>query len=652
MVGESRQNNQSAWLQAAVLPGMIVILLIAAILFLPSYLDSYLGDDFVQQWRIRKLIGEPLRALNVFNPDWTDWYYRPLQNLWILFNRQLFGLTPAAYYFLQVSWHLVSISLLFRVARGFGAGRLAALLAAGLFSINAEHHLAVDWISSIGIIAATALALGTVVLFNHYLNADQRVRYLVITFLFWLGALLFHETAFLLPIFLIFVWLSHPKRKKADIELTSFAVLAIGIMIIYAWMQLSRANANLSPDSIVAIDNSFLNQFINLGQFLIRIWSGWIGIENANGQITSNLGSTSILFGTASIFCLILAAIVLIKGTRSARLGLIWAGMQVGFIYFVLWSTRPELLGGRHLYSAWAGLSLTIGVAIEKVISNFSASQPAKYKGLNLAQGVVLLLLFSFIFFQYYRVNHSQRSTQALTILIKDLGDQMKSILPEVTDQTRVFAYRFTLSPSYFMPTAGVWYDKPNLTGGDIDTLKKYPFVTSNFYLFDVNGKNLVNLLPGFQEHAKSYLLWREQPISVTQEINGVEVVISPDDFETEVVAGPAGEQRLATCIAVDSGGWVKVEYPVQASEDVSLAASYLSDSDSELRIRLIDESGTIVLPSDINFHSASGPPWTDIEIPLDLNQGESATILLETRSAPGAAIERVCWSNPRMVVD
>jgi len=135
MVGESRQNNQSAWLQAAVLPGMIVILLIAAILFLPSYLDSYLGDDFVQQWRIRKLIGEPFRALNVFNPDWTDWYYRPLQNLWILFNRQLFGLTPAAYYFLQVSWHLVSISLLFRVARGFGAGRLAALLAAGLFSI-------------------------------------------------------------------------------------------------------------------------------------------------------------------------------------------------------------------------------------------------------------------------------------------------------------------------------------------------------------------------------------------------------------------------------------------------------------------------------------------------------------------------------------
>jgi hypothetical protein len=647
MVGETRQNNQSAWLQAAVLPGMIVILLVAVILFLPSYLDSYLGDDFVQQWRIRKLLDEPLQAINVFSPDWTDWYYRPLQNLWMLFNRQLFGLTPAAYYLLQVFWHLLCISLLFRAARGFGASRLAGLLAAALFAINAEHHLAVDWISSIGIIAATAIALGTVVVFNHYLNVDQRVRYLVIALLLWLGALLFHETAFLLPIFLFFLRLSHPKGKKADKWLTSFAILALGIMIIYAWMQLTRANANLSPDSILAIDSSFLNQFTELGQFLIRIGGGWIGIEKADDQIASNYGSTSLLFGTASIFFLILSLIVFIKGTRSARLGLIWAGMQVGFIYFVLWSTRPELLGGRHLYSAWAGLSLAIGVAIEKAISYFSSSQPISYKGLNIVQGIVLLLLSSFIIFQFYRVNQSQRSTQALTILIKDLGEQMKSILPEVTDQTRVFAFRFTLSPSYFAPTAGVWYDEPTLTGGDIDTLKNYPLVTSNFYLFDVNGKNLVNLLPGFQEHDKSYLLWREQPNSVTQEINGKDVVIPPDDIETEVIAGPDGDRRLATCIVADSGEWLKIEYQAQALGYVSLAVSYLSDSDSEIRIQLIDESGAAVPLSDFEYHSSSSPPWTDIEIPLDLYQSEDATILFEARSAPGAGTERVCWSNP-----
>ncbi len=73
---------------------LVLLFLFTVWLYLPDYSDSFVGDDFVQQWRIRKVIEDPIQAYRIFNPVWTDWYYRPMQNLWFLGNRLLFGVNP------------------------------------------------------------------------------------------------------------------------------------------------------------------------------------------------------------------------------------------------------------------------------------------------------------------------------------------------------------------------------------------------------------------------------------------------------------------------------------------------------------------------------------------------------------------------------
>ncbi|MCI0397982.1 MAG: hypothetical protein L0322_24055, partial [Chloroflexi bacterium] len=150
--------------------------LIAAWLYLPPYADSFIGDDFVQQWRIRHLVHNPAGAYRILSPFWTDWYYRPAQNLWFLANRLLFGLQPAAYYALQIGWHLLAVALVYRLARRLGLGRPGALAGAALFAINAQHALTVSWISSIAIIMAAVFSLVAVLCLPFWRQGDKETR--------------------------------------------------------------------------------------------------------------------------------------------------------------------------------------------------------------------------------------------------------------------------------------------------------------------------------------------------------------------------------------------------------------------------------------------------------------------------------------------
>ena len=151
-------------MKRARLPILVVLLLLAAWLYLPPFAFTFIGDDFMQQWRIRMFLDAPLQVVRVLRPGWTDWYYRPLQHAWFLANRLAFGLNPFGYYLLQAWWHTLAVALLYRLARGLRLPAWAALLAAALFAFNGQHQLTVNWISSIAIIMGGVFSLLAAVL--------------------------------------------------------------------------------------------------------------------------------------------------------------------------------------------------------------------------------------------------------------------------------------------------------------------------------------------------------------------------------------------------------------------------------------------------------------------------------------------------------
>src|SRR5205085_1082795 len=76
-------------------------------------------------------------------------YYRPLFNLYLLVNYQLFHLNPAGWHLLLVLWHLLVTLLVYRLARRLLKDEGGALTAALIFGVHPVHIESVAWISGV-----------------------------------------------------------------------------------------------------------------------------------------------------------------------------------------------------------------------------------------------------------------------------------------------------------------------------------------------------------------------------------------------------------------------------------------------------------------------------------------------------------------------
>ncbi len=140
---------------------VVGLLLGAALLYFPPYKWAWVGDDYVQFDYVLAFLKRPLSAIQLFNPYFLPWYYRPLQNLWFLGNRLVFGLNPVPFYWQMVLWHSLATALVYRVLRQFEITPLAAVLATALFAIHGHYVDVVGWNSSVAIVMAAVFSLAS-----------------------------------------------------------------------------------------------------------------------------------------------------------------------------------------------------------------------------------------------------------------------------------------------------------------------------------------------------------------------------------------------------------------------------------------------------------------------------------------------------------
>lgn len=649
---KSARRHRSGWgrsWQTYHLPAMIALLLFTLWLYIPPYLNSFVGDDFVQQWRIREFLDQPLAAYRILGPFWTDWYYRPLQNLWFLSNRLVFGLKPFAYYFLQISLHLISVALLFQLARRLKVGVLGAFVTAALFAVNAEHQLTVSWISSIGIVSALTLSLVAVSLLLAYLHKPQRVGLLALMLVAAALALLAQEEGILLPIILVAVWWTDTGlRQPRPAEI--MAGLGLGALsLTYVAFQLIRPNANLS------VGGAFLpNVFSNLslaaiGRFAQGLLSRWLLLED------SSLGQSAIeLAGRSPVWPLLILVVVcaLIAlwfrwGSRPVRLGLLWTVLHLGFIYVVVYSQRPELFDSRHLYQAWAGLSLAAGATIGRVVGSTGrsrlTSQPRKW---------VIVALLLVIVLQGTQVRRLHRRILGLTQEVHAAELQMRSILPTIADDTRVFATRFILTPSYFVPVVAVWYDQPHLAGGDLDTLAEYARATSAFHVFDYENGRLYELMPELQRHRSSVFIWRQPPSVAQLAREGQTTSLDADEYELNAIIASNDDRRLAMAMPAHPGAWTNLAFDLERPSTSRLAFSILGRPGDVFRVRLQDGTGQMTTLFEQEWSPEDASRWQDVILPLPDNATGLVQLFFDIRGADNAETGTSYWADPRFVTD
>ncbi len=124
-------------------------------------------------------------------------YYRPLQDVWLGVNYQLFGFHPAGWHAAMIALHLLMVWLVYRTVLLLVSDESTALIAALLFAVVPIHADAVVWPSAI-----PQLLCGIFTLAGFYLFASRTAsprRNWTLALLFAGCGLLSHESAIVFP---------------------------------------------------------------------------------------------------------------------------------------------------------------------------------------------------------------------------------------------------------------------------------------------------------------------------------------------------------------------------------------------------------------------------------------------------------------------
>ncbi len=203
------QNDRSFWI-------LIAILSITSIVYLRCLGNGFVFDDhemisanhYIGNWSFlwRALVNDSWWFRDPAHLPQSH-YYRPLQDIWLGLNYQLFGLNPIGWHALMVGLHLCAVVLAFRIAALLAGSKRCGLITALLFGLMPIHAEPVVWATAIPESLAGTLELAAfygLVLFHR--NGDRRAMYLSMASV--VGALLSHESAISFPIIAAaYVWM-------------------------------------------------------------------------------------------------------------------------------------------------------------------------------------------------------------------------------------------------------------------------------------------------------------------------------------------------------------------------------------------------------------------------------------------------------------
>lgn len=637
--------------------GMVALILATMVIYMPPFIRSFVGDDYIQFDYVKRFVQEPATILQVFNPNAVPWYFRPTQNIWFWLNRLILGWEPFGYYIILLWFHALAVALIFRVARQFRLGVAAALLTAVLFAIHAHWVDVVTWISSVAIVMGAILSLAAVSGMMGYLQRPSTSR-LLLVFSLTLLALLTHEETVLLPPFLLVllvIWrleigepvlrlpkdwrlkrtsrqslISHLQSLISRQELITFSLLALltAVLII---IQFTRPNPTVQigertlADWLVYLQWPQVAEFVLVTAYRFSFVSGVLGLSG----FAANLFVAGVGFGLV---------VWLWQGNWVVRYWLLWALAHLFFIYWALWTQLPNLYAGRHIYQAGMGLALAIGATVQMFLFNAKARRGKGGKGRRkkgerrwdrerVVLVVVGVLLTAVTIHNISEIRVSQRAWLANVTEEEEAKEQLYTLIPALTANNHIFSFRFPISPDFTRSVMQVWYDvwleRP---GGSLKHLAAHGRADSTFIVLDYDNGQVYNLLPELADFDETIFLWVDQVDKMT------------------VLNGENG-RRLAIPITPVPGEWAGQNYTVNVTEGLELRTAVLAQPDIAYRLRLDGETlfEQPALPAD------SPAVWVDVLIPLSEYEGERVEAWLEATAVAGTD-QLAYWANPRLV--
>ncbi|MCB8983110.1 MAG: hypothetical protein H6659_04755 [Ardenticatenaceae bacterium] len=637
------------------------LILAGMVIYFPPYARAWVGDDYVQLGYILNFVARPFTAFQLFNPTTLGWYYRPLQNLWFLANRLVFGLNPAAFYWQLLLWHALAAALVFRTARQWGIRPFAAACAAALFAVHGHYVDVVAWVSSVAIVMTAVFSLLSLSFYLDYLHRPRNSR-LWLSLLFFILALFSHEEAILLPIFFLLLTIfptappqpltrspARPATRSPAHRLTLAAML--GLTAVMVIIQFTRPNLTIDISQTSGGQWLSLLSPVKLGQFWSDTAVHYALIYNLKTMMAGNAW----LFGWG---VLLLLGAWFWAATPAGRWGLVWAALHLSLIYATIWLQKPELFAGRHFYNAAVGLVWAVGAGIDQILAYWPEQKKRRGKRDTavLVRGGVVLAVTAVLLFHVVQIRRGEVQWLQRTQRDQLAEQEMKAILPTLTPDTHVFANRFPITPQFFRAVTEVWYQQTQrlpLPTGSFTQLQEAGRATSDYYVFDYDNGRVYNLMPELQTSSETVFIWSNDPRLDLVDEAGQVTSLATETAQTNFAIVKSGDgRRFAVQVTpdVETEGWLSLMYivpEIPAGSDLRLAFRSNVEGETPFRVRLSRLDGQAVTLAEGVFTPEQ--EWAEVTVPLAAYGGESVIVRLETAVSPP---HTAYWANPRLTVN
>ncbi|MGQ0799726.1 MAG: hypothetical protein ACT4NL_06400 [Pseudomarimonas sp.] len=348
-----------------------LMLLIAGGLYAPGFAGYWLGDDFsnlhrAYVWSINGEVGAQLwRQLSSSTSEGAA-FFRPLIIVSLTFDFLRSGTDYASWYaynyFVHLSNMLLVALLVRRMAAWAGADAgMAAPLAAGLFGLTPLLAEGVFWLSARSDASVTLFGLfGLLAWVGRREQARPPVFWLPICLL---PALLFKESAALLPLQAGLVWLATPALRERRRLFALIAAAAL-VAVFLAWRSVLFGSAwQVYGGAATPLTDAIHRLPVAVASVL-----PWLhGLVDAQW---------SLLLVYGALLVVVVATVSIASRTRQRGLALVAAGAGALLATLLnLGALAGSGEGGRLLYSPLAWLALALGVACARPIGATSIPQ-------------------------------------------------------------------------------------------------------------------------------------------------------------------------------------------------------------------------------------------------------------------------------------
>jgi len=361
-------------------------------------LNQYIGDwamvwrSFVNDsWWFRNPLKLPQSA-----------YYRPLQDVWLWANYQLFGFAPPGWHLAIVAIHLIAVWLVFWIARELTESRWTPIIAAMLFGVLPVHAQAVVWPTAIPLPLSAIFELAAFLVFIRR-DRDPRATKILAP-LFYAMALLSHESAVMFPLLIVtYVVLLAPKREasrrerfvRAGVAAVPFLIeVAIYLAIRYAVLGfISRVN----PTNSMTEAQQWLTMPSVIGTYAAMLFAPWTAGPVHPIEVVSTPASREFFLPILALVGLAGSATVALWNDSRRRLYLfcaLWIAIGLAPVLNLRAFSPLALVEDRYLYMA----SVAWCLALAELAVSFSYLMEPSGRALAAATAIVIAVCAGILF--------------------------------------------------------------------------------------------------------------------------------------------------------------------------------------------------------------------------------------------------------------